>query len=736
MTQFRALFLIFLVALGSTSAEAVKVKAHAGAHSRQHGVRSSDVKDAIFDDADSAVDMDVYAGVDMADSAQPKPAKASVSSSSSKQIVAVINTLDDILASINNEEKVETKNFAEFSKWCTTEIKSFTEALDNAQTVQEQAQVSEKEMTATIAHLSKEVEDLKVLQEELKDTMDQAAAIRDDEKEKYTDEVQLNKQSVKQVQQAIKIVGKVHNKGGFLQNGVVQKLQINEPGESNYVFGIMKGILEKLQKTRAELDAEEKKKVGMDNAFMTTKKGQVESARTERGEKDVKLTETRIALVKAQAQLKRSAKQIAEVTQILDGTNKECDSKKIAWADRQKDRKNEKGAIKQAIDFIKKSGHGASLAQALEASEVALPEVEQAVSFVQLEGVALPEVEPEELSLRQTIADSMRKAMTVGPEDTKGALGVINQLIAVLSKQQSDEDGKKTYCEKELDVKADEKVDANDDLMQLAADAESKKSTIATLVDEVEEMEDSVVDMAASLKEATVIRKKEKASFQAGSKDRELAVKVLRQAMRVLENFYKTSAPPSFMEKPETKLSKRPTQANKPKTWSATKGPRKKIGSNIVIEMLDKVSLEIVQEEKKARKGEAEAQTSFEQLSKETRSETDRLRSDITERVKSKAKLVVQANAVKETVLQRRDDLKAIKGQEKVLKEECLSLLKNYAARKKSRAFEGDQLKDVKDILRGAGGGGSRTSFVESNSLMTDREATLLSDMEAPKASA
>ena len=137
----------------------------------------------------------------------------------------------------------------------------------------------------------------------------------------------------------IKIVGKVHNKGGFLQNGVVQKLQINEPGESNYVFGIMKGILEKLQKTRAELDAEEKKKVSMDNAFMTTKKGQVESARTERGEKDVKLTETRIALVKAQAQLKRSAKQIAEVTQILDGTNKECDSKKIAWADRQKDRK-------------------------------------------------------------------------------------------------------------------------------------------------------------------------------------------------------------------------------------------------------------------------------------------------------------------------------------------------------------------------------------------------------------
>jgi hypothetical protein len=498
----------------------------------------------------------------------------------------------------------------------------------------------------------------------------------------------------------------------------------------------MKGILEKLQKTRGELDAEEKKKVAMDTAFMTTKKGQVESARTERGEKEVKLTETKIALVKAQAQLKRSGKQIAEVTQILDQTKKECDAKKLAWADRQKDRKNEKGAIAQAIDFIKKSGHGASLAQAPEAPEApeAL-EAEQAPSFVQM--VALPEVEPEELSLRQTIADSMRKAMTVGPEDTKGALGVINKLIAVLAKQQSDEDGKKAYCEKELDVKADEKVDTSDDLKQLAADAESKKSTIATLVDEVEEMEDEVVKMAASLKEATNIRKKEKASFQAGSKDRELAVKVLRQAMRVLENFYKTAAPAlGLVEQPETKLGKKPTRSDKPKTWSATKGPRKKIGSNIVIEMLDKVSLEIVQEEKKARKAEAEAQTSFEQLQKETRSETDRLRSDITERVKSKAKLVVQANAVKETVLQRKDDLKAIKGQEKVLKEECTGLLKNYAARKKSRAFESDQLKDVKDILRGAGGGGSRTSLVESNSLMTDREATLLSDMEAPKATA
>jgi len=46
MTQFRALFLIALVALGSTSAEAVKVKAHARAHSGQRGSKGGDVKDA------------------------------------------------------------------------------------------------------------------------------------------------------------------------------------------------------------------------------------------------------------------------------------------------------------------------------------------------------------------------------------------------------------------------------------------------------------------------------------------------------------------------------------------------------------------------------------------------------------------------------------------------------------------------------------------------------------------
>mmetsp|Transcript_77277 Transcript_77277/g.202764 ORF Transcript_77277/g.202764 Transcript_77277/m.202764 type:complete len:744 (+) Transcript_77277:162-2393(+) len=731
MTQYRALLLVALVALGSTSAEAVKVKAHAKALGKQHAARAEkasragDVKDIGFDDddADADMDMDMDAGAAL-DDGKPKKggAKVSISQGSSKQIIAVINTLNDILASIKNEEKEETKNFGEFSRWCAAETKSFSEAFDNAKSVSEQSDVSEKEFTATIAHLSKEVEDIKALQDELKDTIDQAQAIRDDEKEKYTDEVQLNKQSVKQVQQAIGIVGKVHNKGGFLQNGVLQKLQLNEPGESNYVLGIMKGILEKLQKTRAELEAEEKKKVDMDTAFMTTKRAQVESAKSERAEKEVKLTETKIALVKAKAQLKRSAKQLEELTMMLGQTKRECDAKKMAWETRQEDRKREKAAIAQAIDFLGKSG------RAKEASFLSMEDL--APSFVQM--TALPEPE---LSLRQSIAESAGKAtvesISVGPGDTKGALGVITNLIAILDKQQTDEDSKQKYCTKELDTKADEKVSAEDDIKQLKADAESKASTIATLVDEVKEMEAEVVKMRKSLDEAAAIRKQERASFQAGSRDRELAVKVLRQAMRVLENFYTTQDKTALAQGTPKALSKTPTRREQPKTWSSTKSTRKAMGSNIVIEMLDKVSSEILQEEKKARASEQEAKVSFETLQKETQGETDKLREEITERVKSKAKLVVQANSVKENQVQRQQNLKAIQAQIVILKEECTQLLQNYDKRKKARAFEMSQLKDVMDILHGSSSA-SRTGFIDNTPVMMDREAALLSDMRAP----
>lgn len=686
-----ALAFVALALLEPTAAVStgIKAKLHTAAKAR---ARSDDV---VFED-------------------KPLHEKKVFANGPGKQILAVINTLNDILASIKNEEKEETKNFKAFMDWCDKETKSFSSALSSTQTAKEQGDVSSKELTATVAHLGKELEDLKTLAGELKDSVDQAQAIRDEENDKYTEEMSLNRQSLNQINQAIKMVGKIHSKGGFLQNGVLQRLQINEPGESNYVLGIMKGLLEKLTKTRKELEAEEKKKVAMDDAFMKTKNGQVKATASESSEKKVKLTEIKIQLVKTEAAVKRATKQIEELTVILDQTKRECAEKKTAWKIRSEDRKKEKASIKQATDFLTKTG-GKGFVQ-----EAAAP------SFLQISSDA-------------PVANVLSQLGSVNAGDFKGAKEVVNKLMTILDKQQKDEDDKKKYCKAELAKKKDEKTEAEDDIKQLATDIEAKQGTVATLADEVKDLEANVVKMRKSLEEAAKIRKKEKASFETNTKDRELAVKVLRQAQRVLGAFY-ASQDKQFLQlsggKPKG-IPKKPTRSNMPKTWSPTKSSRKSVRSNIVLEMIDKVALEITAEQKEAATDEAKAQTDFEQLGRETQEETDELRQEITERVKTKAKLVVQTNTAKETLGQRKEDQKAIVAQLGCLHKECDQLLKNYDARKKARAFEMSQLKDVLDILHGSSGTGQRTGLLEeSNAEMNDREAVLLRDMGAAPAKA
>merc|ERR1719198_1487090 len=67
-----------------------------------------------------------------------------------------------------------------------------------------------------------------------------------------------------------------------------------------------------------------------------------------------------------------------------------------------------------------------------------------------------------------------------------------------------------------------------------------------------------------------------------------------------------------------------------------------------------------------------------------------------------KAKLGVNINTLKETLQQKNDELAAINKQLDSLHKQCDELLKFFDKRKKGRAFEISQLRDVMDILSGS----------------------------------
>merc|ERR1740138_414392 len=164
-----------------------------------------------------------------------------------KRVGAVVDTLDDILASIESEEKEETANVAKFLQWCKGNSRSMEKALSQAKYDLEEASTSDKELTATVEGLEHTLGELTEEMEETQDMVDQSQTRRDEENAKYAEDVQMNSQSLNQIGQAISIVGKVHGEGGLLQRdleqgGRRQELQLYRPGESRLVLGVMKGL--------------------------------------------------------------------------------------------------------------------------------------------------------------------------------------------------------------------------------------------------------------------------------------------------------------------------------------------------------------------------------------------------------------------------------------------------------------------------------------------------------------
>jgi DNA repair exonuclease SbcCD ATPase subunit len=203
--------------------------------------------ESIFADQNEAIQPTLPPAVSM------PPAKG-VSEGSYKKISMVIETLKDILQSVKDEESQQSKNQQDFSTWCGKETQSVGEDLKHTKDDLQEANAHSEELESIITTLKANIaKDAKEL-EETKDAIAQATNLRHSENEEYTEDMMLNTQSRRQIDDAIKHVSSIDQQGGFLQNGALRSLRINQPGDSSYVLGIMKGLKDKLSKTRNALE--------------------------------------------------------------------------------------------------------------------------------------------------------------------------------------------------------------------------------------------------------------------------------------------------------------------------------------------------------------------------------------------------------------------------------------------------------------------------------------------------
>jgi len=536
----------------------------------------------------------------------------------------------------------------------------------------------------------------------------------------FVEEDTLIKQNIAQLESAIKIVRKANAVNFLMQKGGGKG---RAPGESNFIIGTFEGLKQNLVKNQAENAEVEAKKVGLFDKLAKTKNAQLLALRDDREKKLILIGETKQDLAAAKNDIEDLGGALKEDKTFLAKTEVSCSHKKKAWQIRSEDRAAEKAAIREAISFLVVTFKSASLLQSGPAGFSLLQARVSEHSRASSTDVAMNMLDDTDAELSSMSSDETASSKQERFDAVKKTL---QDLVGVLQAEQKEEKTKKDMCESEFQKKGDEKDETSDLVNMTTANIESKDNEVSTIVSEVKEIEGLIADSKKADELASKLRQTARKSYQAGSKDRMMTIKVLTSAMAVLQKFYNSQDVAAMVQKHHEKVSE--TQPP-----SFDEGSSRKSGSgNIVISMLEKIIGDIHKEQKDAEIEENQSKTEYEESIKENADAYEVRMEETTKKVIRKARLKVQVGDQKETLGEQKDKLSSVVDQIGALHDTCDELLKSYEKRTKDRNFEIAQIRDVFDILSGSSVA-ARTGLVQGSEayddFSDDSEENKLKDM-------
>merc|ERR1719316_1618630 len=111
-------------------------------------------------------------------------------------------------------------------------------------------------------------------------------------------------------------------------------------------------------------------------------------------------------------------------------------------------------------------------------------------------------------------------------------------MVALLAKEQTDDDAKKAYCEEEFDKSDDKKKALERSISDLEKTISEDKEAVATLTDEIKALEEGIVALDREVAGATMQRKEEHADFEAELAVNTAVSQIIDVAKNRLQKFY------------------------------------------------------------------------------------------------------------------------------------------------------------------------------------------------------
>ena len=658
----------------------------------------------------------------------------------------IVNLLQMMAKEIETDGEKDEEMHEKYICYCETNLKKLVDGVAALEEEIPQIEASIEEAVSTKAQLEADLVKHKKDREDAKAAIADATAQREKEKAAFDAEDAEDKANIAACGKAIKAIEK-GMAGGFLQSSAATTLKnivINrdmdrfakmmltdflqsssgESGSTGEIVGILKQLLETMEKEHKEVVDEEAAAVAEFESLVDAKEKEIQAATEAIEAKTEKNGEYAVKIVNLKNDLEDAQESLGEDQKFTAELKKGCATAQTDYDSRVKGRAEELVAVQEtikilndddALDLFKKTLPSPSLLQVTDTRDIrdsalqALSGVQnsQKLGFIELA-----------LMGKKVSFDKVIKMM--------------DDMVVLLKEEQKDDEKQKEWCETEFRTSELKEVDLNHKIEGLTASIEEMTEGIKKLTDEIKALEDGIVALDKSVAEATETRKAEHEEFVTVAAQNNAAVQLLGVAENRLNKFYNPAAykPPQRRELTEEERiyvqsgGADPRDAEEaaaaqtgiagtgvtvfqqggaaPPPPPATAGAYKKKDAGGPTALIQKLSNELKMEIQANEMDEKNAQEDYEELMAESASKRAADSKTITEKETQKAGLEGELGTAKKDLKATSTDLMSLKEYVADLHGNCDFLLENFEVRKEARSGEIDAIGKAKAVLSGA----------------------------------
>jgi len=639
----------------------------------------------------------------------------------------VVTMLQEMEVKVNEEGEKEKALFDKFMCYCKTADADLEASIKTGKAKITSLEELLKTGKAQMEQLEADLKEHETSRAEAKEAMAAATAMREKEAAAFAKFSEDSKTNLAALAKAIPAI-EGGMAGVFLQTAEANELKrftmekaeipdetreevmafLSGKGEyapqSGQVVGILKQMEDEMAKALEEAEAAEAEAIKAYNALMAAKQKEVETLNAQIEEKLTRKGELGVELAGGLNELEDTELSVKEDEKFLAELETGCATKEKEWAEVCKTRQEELVALAEtikilndddALELFKKTLPSASLLQVTDSEQLVR---QRALAAITDAAKVRLQSQPQ--------LDLIALVLKGKSQGFEKVIGMIDEMVANLKKEQADDEAKKEYCDKEFDTSEDKKKELDLKVSDSATAIEELEGSITTLTEEIAAVKAGIKALDAAVTEATEIRKTESADYKELKQNDTAAKEILAMAKNRLNKFYnpKLYKPPPVEEPTFVHISTHGSERVAPPPPPETFGPytKKTEESTGVIAMIDLLVKDLDKELQEAEVMEDDAQKEYEEMMAESATK----RADDSKAMSDKTAL----KASEEEALMFEQETKAATEKELMetleyihaLHGECDWLLKFYDARAEARAGEIDALGKAKAVLSGA----------------------------------